>query len=283
MNLKSIFLGAIFLLVSSLLPAQFAPLSPPAHLKQMVGNTYVTIDYNRPMVRGRKIFGSLVPYDKLWNVSASGIDIRFDRPVKVYNQVVPAGVYALQFIPGEKEWTVMFNTALNGRGKHDPSQDFVNVCVPVVKSSRFYESFTLDLDVSPGRAQLYISWADTQVSIPISTPSEESAMALIDSLLAAPLATDGDLYFRSANYLLFNGRDANKAIKLIERLMQHDKGEYPYRLLTRAYTILGQKEKALAAVEKGLEASLREYADNNSRLESLLEFWGEERDKVLAL
>ncbi|SEQ23727.1 DUF2911 domain-containing protein [Neolewinella agarilytica] len=279
----SLLFCALFISTSSL-QAQFflPPLSPKASLTQMVGNTIIKVEYSRAIARGRTIFGGLIPYDKPWQTSASEVIISFDEPVIIDKQRLPAGKYALITIPGEKEWTIIIHDANHGILEYGKSEIRIQTCVPVTKAGRHYEALSFDFDISDNNARLYISWTDVQVSFPISTGINEQITTYIDSIISAPLMGDGHEYFKPINYLLFNQQQPDKALALIARFQEVDKGEYPYRMLMRAYTQLGQKDKALKAADKGIEAVKREYAHQPERISSLLKSYEEQRAMITA-
>lgn len=266
--------------------AQLQPFSPPAHTEQLVGNTNVTIDFTRPIARGRKIFGGLVKYGELWSTGGGGGNpiIRFDGQVTIGDQEVPAGSYSLLTIPGEKEWTILLNRNTDKFGfvEYTATKDVVQICVPVTHPGRFYEALSLELDLMHGSGRLYLSWTDVQVSIPITTSSPELEMDYIDSLIAAPLSDDHDVYFRAAQYLLFTKRDVQKVIPITDYYLKLQPGEYAYRLRIKAYVHLGKKQKALEAVEQGITATRAEYVNRPNRLKAVLQHFEEERERVNA-
>src|SRR5215470_14295231 len=84
--------------------------SPNATVTQMIGVTEVAIHYSRPGVKGRKIWGDLVPYGEVWRTGANeNTTISFSTPVKVEGHELPAGLYGLQTLPTATEWTVIFS------------------------------------------------------------------------------------------------------------------------------------------------------------------------------
>jgi hypothetical protein len=183
----------------------------------------------------------------------------FSRAVTFGAKVVPAGTYGLLVVPGEKEWTFILNTNGEEFGfvEYDEAKDVVWIQVPATKAGRFYDAFSIELDISPENAQLYLSWTDVQVSVPITTRTEELAMMYIDGLLAAPVTGKSDPYFAAARYLLFTRRGDEKAPVIIHQLQQLDKGYYPYDMLTEAYFSLGQKAQAFKTIDQGIEATKR--------------------------
>ena len=96
---------------------EFPSPSPACTIKQRVGLTDIEVVYSRPGIKGRQIFGSLVPYDKVWRTGANNATkITFSTPVKLNGQDVAAGSYALYTIPGEDEWTIILNKGVGKSG-----------------------------------------------------------------------------------------------------------------------------------------------------------------------
>lgn len=253
------------LLTGFALSAQYRyPAFSPFHKTvQMIGYTTVTIECNRPIARGRQIFGGLVPYDSLWLPGASGTTITFDQAVTVAGFAVPAGAYAMQVFPRPTEWTFVLSTAENGIGIYDPKFDVVNVCVPVQKPGRFHESYTVEMDLRPGEATLYLTWTDVQIAVPIATDAETRAVAFIDSLAAAPLTKDVAEYSRAANYLTFNGKSLDTALRFIGHLIELEPDEYfYYEMRVKALLKLKRKRDALVALDEALSALERKHPDD---------------------
>src|SRR5262245_33768580 len=95
---------------------EFPQPSPGASVKERVGVTAISIDYSRPSVRERKIFGGLVPFGQVWRTGANAATkITFGTDVKLGGTPVPAGSYALFTIPGEAEWTVILSKVVDGQ------------------------------------------------------------------------------------------------------------------------------------------------------------------------
>ncbi len=272
----------LFCCLSASLWAQLPPVSPKAELRQQVGNTFITLEYARPIARGRQIFGGQVPYGQQWQTGAEATFIRFDQPVTIAGQELPAGGYALITIPDKTEWTIMIHDAANGSMRYDKSTYKVQTCVPVTKPNRFYEALSLEFDVMQHSARLYITWTDVQVSIPIETQSEQSATAYINNLLKSSTSYVEEDHFRAVNFLLFNKLEPEKAVSLIQRIQRDNPAEYPYRQLVRAYLQLGKKEAALKALDEGRAALRREYADDPETLNAFLEGYTEQRAKIVA-
>lgn len=137
--------------------------SPPAKTSGKVGSTQVIIDYSQPSVNNREIYGGLVPYGQLWRTGANeATTFEVSNDVVVEGQALAAGKYALFTIPGEKEWTIIFNknTEQGGTGSYDESLDALRVNAKPKKAKKKMEKMTFDIQ-NNGRVSLV--WADTAV------------------------------------------------------------------------------------------------------------------------
>ncbi|WP_044102626.1 DUF2911 domain-containing protein [Neolewinella persica] len=280
------FLFLFGILLSGEVMAQIPSFSPLGKIQQEVGNTTVEVEYERPLARGREIYGGLVPWDKVWRTGAGYCTkLRFSKAVMVGDQPVPAGRYSLLSIPGKKEWMIILNkdTSLYSGHNHDPEKDVARFRVRPTTTSRHYEALTIDLDLEGENARLYISWTDTQLSFPINTSTEAETMAFIDGLFTRPLS-DTLNYTFAAEYLFFGRKDLQKALKLTELDLQAGNGGYVHRLRMELFEYLGHKDKAVEEVRRAvrfrkahpLDAEnqawdLREWAMHEKRLLGALE------------
>ncbi|GGF07838.1 DUF2911 domain-containing protein [Hymenobacter cavernae] len=148
--------------------------SPPAKATATVGGATVTIDYSRPSVKGRKIFGTLEPYGKVWRTGANeATTFEVSKDVKIEGQTLPAGKYGLFTIPGETEWTIIFNKTADqwGAYKYDAAQDALRVKVKPKKTAQLTEVFTINLDKTGKVAML---WENTEVDFTVSSGGKSS-------------------------------------------------------------------------------------------------------------
>ena len=128
--------------------------SPPATAKGKVGAATITIDYSSPAVKGRTIWGSLVPWDKVWRAGANEATIfTTDKPIKVEDKDLPAGKYSLFAIPNEHEWTIILNSETGqwgikqgGEANRDPAKDVLTVKVKPKKVSGMRENLTYTIN-----------------------------------------------------------------------------------------------------------------------------------------
>ena len=221
--MKKIFLFHLIILQSVFISAQdkvqirVTSASPAASFEQEVGSGKIKITYSRPLVRGRKIFGELVPFDKLWRTGASDCTvITTSEDISFGNNVLKAGSYSIFSIPSINEWTIIVNsdTTLHGETGYDEKKDIMRFKVPLEKSPNFYETFTIELnDInSKGEAFLKILWENTMVKIPVKSKEDDTIVALIDQHIIKGKTQDANLLFQAANYYYSTNRDYKQAI-----------------------------------------------------------------------
>jgi len=172
---RMLFVAVVVAVVAASLGAQEqqkTPLSPPgtASVSFADGKT-VTINYSRPSVRGRKIFGELVPYGQIWRTGAnSATSLKTDVDLTIGGATVPAGSYTLYTIPGETAWKLVINKQTGQWGTdYDEKQDLARVDMKVANSPTPTEQFTISLDKAGGNvATLKLAWANTTASVNVT-------------------------------------------------------------------------------------------------------------------
>jgi Protein of unknown function (DUF2911) len=166
----SILLASLFLMfVSSNTFAQDAKKavpSPPAKATAKVGTANINISYSQPAVKGRKIWGDLVPFDQVWRTGANGATVfETDKDVKIEGKMLKAGKYALFTIPTEKEWTIIFNKKSDQWGSYDYSDklDALRVKVKSETTKDMVERLTFDIKDS----KVKLTWEKLAVSFKV--------------------------------------------------------------------------------------------------------------------
>jgi Protein of unknown function (DUF2911)/Protein of unknown function (DUF3347) len=149
------------------------PTSPEAAFTQQFGDSEIQVAYARPLARGRKIFGALVPFDSLWRTGASECTtLKLKEDVVIGDKKMGAGKYALFTIPRADEWTIILNsdTTLHGIFGYDEKKDIHRFKVKPMKTDRFYETFTIEInDINAkGEGFLNLIWENTIVPIPLN-------------------------------------------------------------------------------------------------------------------
>ncbi len=231
--------------------------SPEASFEQEIGSTMINVSYARPLARGRKIFGELVPMDSLWRTGASNAtSIKCDEEIVFGDQTLAAGKYALFTIPSKTSWTIIVNTdtTLHGSSGYDAKKDVVRFKVPVEKIKNFYETFTIELnDInSKGEGFLKIIWENTLVKIPLKSKADEKTMALIQKHISIDKVQDAELLFQSASYYYGTNRDFKQAVKWLNDAEKLDAENFYYPNLKQK--ILADLKDYPAAIEAAKKA-----------------------------
>jgi len=218
------FFFSLFLAVGFIATAQIeAPQpSPSAMVKQTVGLTDVTLEYARPAMRGRAIFGELVPFDKLWRTGANANStIEFSDDVMVAGTKVKAGKYAVYTKPGKKEWQVMLYADTSNWGtprEWDASKVVATATVPVQSLKMAQESWTMAIgELAMDKAHLQMMWDKTLVQVPFTVPTGDKTQASIDKVMAGPGAND---YYQAAAFYLEAGKDMKQAHDWISKAVE---------------------------------------------------------------
>jgi len=241
----------IFLIITSDSFSQisFPSLSPKGRIEQNIGLTNLTIDYERPAARGRKIFGGLVKYDKLWRTGAGNCTkITFSKPVIIDNKKVNQGTYSIFTIPGMSEWTVILNkdTTLYGSGSYSEKNDLIRFKAKVQYTDRHYESLTIDIDVIPNNAVIYIAWERTQISFRVDTEIDKMVNESIEQNLLTDKSEDPEEYAMAAEYYYFLNKNLDRAKILIDKAIARRNEAWYYR---QKIDILERQKKYKEAIE----------------------------------
>lgn len=279
MNKVVLFLLAIVASLS--LEAQIntpAP-SPSSKLMQTVGLTEVVVDYSRPSMKGRTIFGNLVPYDKLWRTGANGYTkVSFDTDVTIAEQPVKAGTYSIFTKPGKTNWEVFFYTDTQGGGTPrdwDESKVVAKATVPVYPVEMPIETFTITIDdVKSTGAHLGIMWEQVYVAIPFGVPADAAVMKSIDKALAGPTAGD---YYTAAVYYSDEGKDIGKAKEWMSKAMSMTEKPAFWQLRQQSLILAkaGDKKAAIEVAKKSLAASKEAGNDDYVKMNTdSLKEWG---------
>lgn len=151
--------------------AQKPPASPPATATGTINGATITINYSSPRVKGRAIWGALVPYDKVWRTGANSATVfETDKDIMVQGKKLAAGKYSIYTIPSEKEWTIIFNSQTGQWGinrdqstTEDPAKDVLRVTAKPKKSAAMNENFLFSID---GKG-FTISWENLEVPVSV--------------------------------------------------------------------------------------------------------------------
>lgn len=228
--------------------------SPTASVKQNFGLSAIEISYSRPGVKGRQVFGALVPYDAVWRTGANeGTTVTFGDDVTIGGTKVPAGTYGLLTIPGQSQWTVIISkqTNVTSPAAYKMSEDVVRVKVEPAMLPFSVETFMIFIgDITQNTCTINLVWDDVAVALPVSTDIDSKVMAQIDNLMNK----DNKPYFQAAMYYMDNGKDMNQALAWLEKAaVQQPQAYWVQYQRANALAKLGKKADAVAAAKKSLE------------------------------
>ncbi|HEV8200442.1 MAG TPA: DUF2911 domain-containing protein [Candidatus Polarisedimenticolia bacterium] len=230
--------------------------SPKASVVQTVGLTDVTINYCRPGVKGRTIWGDLVPYDKVWRTGANeATTIQFSQDVKVNGKPLPAGLYSLHTIPGKSAWTVIFNKKAEQWGSYDYSEkeDALRVQVtPGAGPMQEYMAFSFP-EVTPDGATIELAWEKVRVPFKIEVATKDQAMASIRQALSGDVK-EWNVPYGAANYAFTNNvGSSDEAMKWVDQSVSLKETYWNLRLKAAMLDKAGKRKEAVATAEKAVQ------------------------------
>ncbi|WP_103865616.1 DUF2911 domain-containing protein [Aquimarina sp. I32.4] len=230
--------------------------SPSVKTEQVIGLTDVTVEYSRPSMKGRTIFGDLVPYDKLWRTGANkNTQITFGDDVKVGGKELKKGTYAIFTKPGKSNWDVIFYTDANNWGtpqKWDETKVAAKVTVKATTIPMNVETFTIMFsDFKTDAAVMNFLWANTEAAVTIETPAKAQTIASIEKTMAGP--SDRDHYLAATFY-----KDEGEFAKAKEHIdkaisLRKEPAFWYFRQQSLIYSKSGDKAGAIKAAKTSLE------------------------------
>jgi hypothetical protein len=271
--LKKLFFGAACVLALQASNAQTiktpAP-SPTQTIRQDVGISSVELVYSRPAIKGRKIFGDLVPFGKVWRTGAnSATRLKFADDVTIGGKALKAGEYALFTIPGADQWEIIINKgSANWGTDYKETDDILRFTVKPMKLESTIESFTMQFaNVKSTGADLQIMWDKTGVAIPIAFDVDAKVMAQINNVMNK----DNRPYFQAGMYYLDNGKDLNQALSWFDKAVEQNPTAYwIHHQRANALAKLGKKTEAVAAAEKSMTLAREQKNEDYVRLNEKL-------------
>ncbi|MXV50170.1 DUF2911 domain-containing protein [Pedobacter sp. HMF7647] len=266
--------------IKNMLPLVFAAATLPslAQLKlpqpssgqtisQDLGLGKVNITYARPNVKGRTVFGGLVPYGEVWRTGAnSATTIEFTDNVSLAGHAVAPGTYGLFTIPGKSEWTIILNKTAKQWGAYEykKEDDVLRFTVKASTVSPAVETFTIQFsDVKEKTANMDICWDKTKVSVPLSTDIDVKVMANIEEAMKG----EKKPYMQAAMYYYDNNKDMKKALEWVNEADKANPKEF-YIKYWKARILLknGDKQGAIATAQEGVQLAKDAKTDEYVRL-----------------
>ena len=228
--LAALLVAGVLFAITPVTQAQSALLDLPresqhAKISQKIGITNITIDYSRPLTKGRKVFGGLEPYGKVWRVGANeNTTISFSDAVTVEGQPIPAGIYGLHMIPGESEWTVIFSKANSSWGSYsyDQKEDALRVTVKP-QTSEPHEALTFDFDdPKPNGATIAMRWDKVAVPFKVEVTTDQIVAESLRKQLRGRVQYEWQGPGEAADYLLAHKLNLEDALKYADASIQNE-------------------------------------------------------------
>lgn len=254
----------------------FPAASPAATVKQRVGITDITVEYSRPSMKGRKIFGGLEAWGEVWRAGANqATKITFSTAVKLNGTPVPAGTYGLFALLGEKEWTIILNNVPNqwGAYKYDPKDDVARIKATPVALASPVETFTIDFnDLRDESATLALTWEKTRVPLKLEVDVVTPLVPQIEAVMASDAAKKP--YVPAAMFYLDHNLDLKKALAWMDAAIvaQPEAFYFVYRKAL-VQEKMGDKAGAIATAEASIAGAKKAggaIADEYTRLNEAL-------------
>lgn len=229
--------------------------SPKATVMQTVGVTEVTITYCRPSVKGRTIWGGLVPYDQVWRTGANeATTITFADDVTVDGNKLPAGTYGLFTVPGKDEWTVVFNKGAKQWGAYEYKQDQDALRIKVKPhGDEFRELLTVWFPaVGVDSATVAISWEKVTVPFTVNVDTTSKVMAAARKAIAEAKPDDWRTPYRAASFCLDNNVNLSDAKAWLDKSVAVKETMANLSGQARLLAMQGDKSGAIALAKKAI-------------------------------
>ncbi len=255
-KLKTLFaFGAIAAVSMTSVQAQLlktpAP-SPMQTVKQAFALSDITVEYSRPSAKGRKVFGEVVPFEKIWRTGANAsTKITFGEDVEVKGTKIAAGTYALYTIPNKKSWEVMLYKDLKLGGntaEYKKENEVLRFVVKPESMKEHVETFTINItDIRPNTCNIALMWEKTRVVFDVVADIDSKIMKNIENAAAADTLN----YYVAANYYYENGKDLNKAYEWVKKAAEKNpKAYWVMNLQSKIEYKLKNYDAAIASAEK---------------------------------
>jgi hypothetical protein len=245
--------------------------SPLTTTNQEVGLTSIKVEYSRPAVRGRKIFGGLVPYGRIWRMGANAsTKITFESDVTIMGNILAKGTYALYAFPETEVWEIVFHNNLthwgDGRRDYDPNEDALRINVVPRETNSFQENFLITFDtIDHNKLSFILRWESTEINIPINVDTHgQMEVVIAKQLVDNPTA---QTYYEAARYYQEQNIKYETALKYLELAIEMGGDNYYFhRVKSLVEAALGNYESAISSAQKSMELAAQEDKDEFVRM-----------------
>ncbi|WP_084549338.1 DUF2911 domain-containing protein [Aquimarina spongiae] len=257
--------------------------SQRAEVSQKIGISFIKVNYGRPNVKNRKIFGGLLQYGKIWRLGADYQTILdLQNEYIIQTDTIPKGKYALYAIPNKDKWTIIFNTDTNGWGQYTYKEEnnVFKFEVERQDSPEFTETFTIGfMNTSMNNGELFIQWEDSRVRLPITIGKKhrEEIEKNFTTALGLNERRVGYKYYLVSEYLFIEEKDYKKALAYIQKSI--DTGNtafYTHYLKGEILFAMGNKSAAVAAAREAQKNLFKGFSNPEweHKIEKAIVDWG---------
>ncbi len=247
--------------------------SPLQTIKQNFGIGEVSLEYSRPSVKNRVIFGDVVPYGKMWRTGANAsTKITIGEDTKIEGNAIPAGTYAIYTIPGAETWEIMFYKDLTLGGdvaSYKKENEVLRITEKVTQLPNKVETFTINFaDITYSVCNVEMQWEKTRVAFTISTEVDAKIMKNIETVMAP---NDRRPYYNAASYYYDNNKDMKQALEWVNKATELTPDAYwVWHLKAKIQLKLKDAKGAIETAEKSKALALKDnddaYVKNNDKL-----------------
>ena len=270
--LAAVALAAIFFIGAVNAQQKMYQLSPAASVSQTVGLTDITVTYHRPGIKGRKIWGGIVPYDKVWRAGANeATTVTFSNDVTIGGKVVKAGSYSFFVIPRQGEWSVILNSQPQwGAYSYDSTKNVVQYSLnpeTALNEERLSYTFT---DLTGNSVKLVLRWEKIAVPVEIEVGTD----ANFTKATKAAVSMQSQVYNNYALYCLDSKTNLDKGLDAVEKSIAINENPSNLRMKAELLAQSGKADEAIAVAEKAIavgKAANPKY--DPSEIEELLNLW----------
>lgn len=263
-----LFLIALFFIQNSVAQSPHFPLrseaSPLSRVEQVLGIDTLSLEFSRPVLNGRTLFGEMIPWGTVWRTGANAsTKITFSEQMIINGNKVPKGKYSLLSIPNKDKWTIILNTntSLWGHYGYKKEEDLLRFEVVPTTTSEFSETFNIILsNTTKFQTNMDLVWGNLKVPMLIEVDkqiADRKIMASIDEKLNDPEAHKEDIisahiYFFAADYYFQTNRDLNQAITWMNKAIEIKEVNYFYFYQSKILGEMGRFKQAIEASQNGL-------------------------------
>lgn len=249
--------------------------SPKGSVMQTVGTTDITVTYNRPGVKGRAIWGGLVPYDQVWRTGANEATvIEFSEDVLVNGQKLAKGKYSLHTIPGRDQWTVIFNKTANQWGSYSYQADHDALRVTAKpERAEFREWLQFEIpEMTTDTAKVVLRWENVAVPFTVDTQATARAMAAAEKAIAAANSQRWLTPYRAADFAFSANRMA-EAERWLDMSLKEQETTANLWLKARMLNAQGKKAEALRTADAAIAKADADSQDFAREIRRLSQLW----------